>query len=104
MINDKNCKKHYWFAAIIVAAFLLISSLGCDQKQEQLAKEHTPEQTKSVYISSSGSHVKIESVTYEDCEYVLTHKNSAVDLLHKQNCKFCLERNNAKTASRTNPE
>ncbi len=70
---------------IILVLFIL---LGCTVKapRENYPPEHPVKQFGTLY-SAYGL------VTIDSCEYIWSHLHYGQVLIHKQNCKYCMERN-----------
>lgn len=77
--------RHLFYVLLIVVIFC-----GC---QPQIQNE-TMSKEKDLF--SFG----IQTVEHDSCEYVLIREPSQgeIEILHKQNCKFCAERSNFKNS------
>lgn len=70
---------------------LLISIIGsCEEKA---LKNKEEEEIKDNTIATFNPNGRIRLIQIDSCEYIVSTKGDAISTIHKQNCKFCTERN-----------
>ena len=92
MIRDHNYKKHLWFTGALIGALLVILCFGCDRKPDSVSQKTAV---------TTYSDTQLRTVEHDGCEYVVMIGSYKGGLVHKQNCKFCAERNKNEALSRT---
>ena len=93
MIRENNLKKHLWFVAIIIAVLLAIVCFGCGGGLDEAEKEQKKaEEAVVTSYSRTGTGSYLSTITHDGCEYVIARASSGVAVVHKQNCKFCVEK------------
>lgn len=40
--------------------------------------------------------IRIKRIEFDSCEYLVSTRTDAISTIHKQNCKYCIERNKKK--------
>lgn len=69
---------------------MLCFILGCENRSTNTVPT-TPN------VATSSGSILLQTIVHDDCEYVVSTipsgHGSRISTVHKQNCKYCLERN-----------
>lgn len=78
----------YKLAIYLIGIFLIISQLlsGCNNSNNSTNPSNLIEL----------DHGKYSISTIDSCEYITWNYSYAGNIIHKQNCKYCLQRSNSK--------
>ncbi len=77
-------RRHFAFAYVLLVAVIFC---GCGSSNSEQQKEQKP--------LSQIQHIEtgdVQVVQIDSCEYVVWNYGYAGGIVHKQNCKFCVER------------
>jgi hypothetical protein len=73
----------------------LVFIFGCEYREEVRSVQDTSPtviNNKLLVNDRPGYWLTIQTITHDDCEYIIVQSTDGVSVVHKQNCKYCLER------------
>jgi len=78
LLNNKK----FAFAYVLLVAVFFASCNETPSKEEEKGIKITTK-------ASWGVDVYVKLIEIDSCEYLISTRNDAISLIHKQNCKYC---------------
>ena len=76
---------------LLILTIFTITLISCTQQAID-----TIEEPKVNIKASWGFDAHIRLIEIDSCEYIVSTKTEAISTIHKQNCKYCSQRNSLK--------